>query len=54
MIKELIQITNEKSLVLFTSKKDMDYVYKHLGNLGNINIYVQKDGSSQDKIWTRY
>lgn len=50
-IKELIRITNGKTLVLFTSKSDMNYVYKKIGNkLDDINIYIQNDGSSQDKV----
>lgn len=50
-IKELVRITNGKTMVLFTSKSDMNYVYKEIGNkLDNINIYIQNDGSSQDKV----
>lgn len=37
--------------MLFTSKSDMNYVYKKIGNkLDDINIYIQNDGSSQDKV----
>ena len=54
-IKELILITNGKALVLFTSKSDMKYVYEHIGNkIGNINIYIQNDGSSQDTIKRKF
>lgn len=54
-IKELIKLTNGKALVLFTSKNDMNYVYSKIGkNLGNINIFVQKDGSSQDIIKEKF
>ena len=54
-IKELILITNGKTLVLFTSKSDMKYVYEHIGNkIGNINIYIQNDGSSQDTIKRKF
>ena len=50
-IKELIKITNGKALVLFTSKSDMQYVYHKIGNkLNDINIFIQNDGSSQDKV----
>ena len=54
-IKELILITNGKALVLFTSKSDMKYVYEHIGNkIGNINIYIQNDGSSQDTVKRKF
>jgi len=54
-IKELIKITNGKTLVLFTSKTDMNYVYEKIGNkLGNINIYIQNDGSSQDIVKEKF
>ena len=54
-IKELILITNGKTLVLFTSKSDMKYVYEHIGNkIGNINIYIQNDGSSQDTVKRKF
>lgn len=54
-IKELIQITNGKALVLFTSKSDMNYVYSKVGNkIGDINIYIQNDGSSQDIIKNKF
>ena len=47
-IKELIQLTNGKTMVLFTSKNDMNYVYEKIGKkLNNISIYIQNDGSSQ-------
>lgn len=54
-IKELILLTNGKTLVLFTSKSDMNYVYSKIGNkLEDINIYIQKDGSSQDEIKEKF
>ena len=50
-IKELIKLTNGKAMVLFTSKSDMEYVYSKIGNkLNDINIYIQNDGSSQEKV----
>lgn len=54
-IKELILITHGKTLVLFTSKNDMKYVYEKIGSkLNDINVYVQNDGSSQDKIKNKF
>lgn len=50
-IKELIKLTNGKAMVLFTSKSDMEYVYSKIGTkLNDINIYIQNDGSSQEKV----
>ena len=50
-IKELIRLTKGKALILFTSKNDMKYVYNKIGDkLDDINIYVQSDGSSQEKV----
>ena len=54
-IKELIKLTNGKTLVLFTSKSDMNYVYKQIGDkFDDINIYIQRDGSSQDEIKEKF
>lgn len=54
-IKELIKLTNGKTLVLFTSKSDMNYVYNKIGScLDGINIYIQNDGSSQDTIKEKF
>jgi len=54
-IKELIKLTNGKTMVLFTSKSDMNYVYSQIGNiLGDINIYIQNDGSSQDIVKNKF
>lgn len=43
-IRELIDITKGKTLVLFTSKNDMNYVYKNIG-VENFDfpIYIQKE-----------
>ncbi len=50
-IKNLIQITDGKALILFTSKGDLNYVYDNLNNkCGNIQILKQAQGSSQDKV----
>lgn len=50
-IEELINLTNGKTMVLFTSKYDMNYVYNKLkDSFKNIDVYVQNDGSSQNKV----
>ena len=50
-IKELIRMTNGKALILFTAKDDMKDVYSKIGNkLDDINIYIQSEGSSQEKV----
>lgn len=50
-IKELIEVTNGRTLVLFTSKNDMNYVYECI-NKENFDfpIYVQKDNVDVKKI----
>lgn len=54
-IKELILITHGKALVLFTSKKDMNFVYSQIGSrIDDIDIYIQSDGSSQDSIKDKF
>ncbi len=54
-IKELIILTHGKTLVLFTSKNDMKYVYEKIGNkIDDINIYIQNDGSSQDTVKDKF
>lgn len=54
-IKELIKLTNGKTMVLFTSKSDMNYVYEKIGNkIDDINIYIQNDGSSQDVVKNKF
>ncbi len=50
-IKTLIQVTNGKALILFTSKGDLNYVYDNLKDkCGNIKILKQAQGSSQDSV----
>lgn len=50
-IEELVKLTNGKAMVLFTSKYDMNYVYNKLkDSFEDIIIYIQNDGSSQNKI----
>lgn len=50
-IFELINITEGRTLVLFTAKTDMDYVYTELINKeSKINILKQMEGSNQKLI----
>ena len=49
-IKELVNITNGKSLILFTSKKDMHEVYEYLKDEVNFPIYIQEDGKEKALI----
>ena len=49
-IKELVNITNGKSLILFTSKKDMHEVYEYLKDEVDFPIYIQEDGKEKALI----
>lgn len=54
-IYELIEMTDGKSLVLFTSKTDMKYVYEKIIELTNKNnIYIQQEGSSQEQLKEKF
>lgn len=47
-IVKLLEVTDGKSLILFTSKSDMEYVYKKLSNMGlPYKILMQNENSSQ-------
>lgn len=47
-IVRLLGVTNGKTLILFTSKTDMEYVYKRLSNMHlPYKIFIQYRGSSQ-------
>lgn len=47
-IVKLLNVTHGKSLILFTSKNDMEYVYKKLSNMGlPYKILMQNENSSQ-------
>ncbi|SDB40128.1 ATP-dependent DNA helicase DinG [Ruminococcaceae bacterium FB2012] len=47
-IVRLLEITGGKTLILFTAKEDMDYVYKRLSNMHlPYKILIQGKGSSQ-------
>ena len=50
-IRDLFSLTEGRSLVLFTSRSDMNYVYEHLG-LENFDypIYVQSDNVDTKKL----
>ncbi|MDF9596630.1 ATP-dependent DNA helicase [Bacillus cereus] len=50
-IIKLLTLTEGKSMILFTSKSDMNFVFSQLNAL-NLpwNILIQNEGSSQDKI----
>lgn len=50
-IIELIEITNGKTLVLFTSKGDLNFVYDRIKNkIKGIEIFKQSESSSQNII----
>ena len=50
-VEELVNITDGRSLVLFTSKKDMQDVYSFLNNKDHdFNLLVQNDNISNDNL----
>ena len=50
-IDDLIEITNGRSLVLFTSKQDMQEVYRRLSEKKHdFNILVQEEGKNAEKL----
>lgn len=50
-IRELLEITDGRSLILFTSKQDMNYVYEQINSLDlDIPLLVQKEGTSNKKL----
>ena len=54
-IEELINVTEGRSLVLFTSKKDMKRVYEMVTmNNHNFNIMLQTDDTSSDILKRRF
>ncbi len=54
-IRELIEITEGRTLVLFTAKSDMKYVSSQLQKeLLDYPIYVQQDGVSNQKLKERF
>ena len=47
-IVQLLEITQGKTLILFTSKSDMEFVYRKLSNMNlPYKIFIQSGGSSQ-------
>jgi len=46
-IEKLVNITRGKSLILFTSKKDMQEVYEYLKNQVDFPIYIQEEGKEK-------
>lgn len=54
-IVKLLEVTNGKSLILFTSKTDMEYVYKRLSNMHlPYKILIQHSGSSQEYVLEKF
>lgn len=54
-IKELMDITKGRSLILFTSKKDMQYVYdKVLTYFPDYPIFCQQDGANIQKLKQKF
>ncbi len=54
-IVNLLKITDGKTLILFTSKVDMEYVYRKLSNMNlPYKIYFQSSGSSQTYILEKF
>lgn len=54
-IKSLIEITKGRSLILFTSKKDMTYVYDRLQqDYLDYPLYIQQDGGNHQKLKEKF
>ena len=54
-IKDLIEITQGRSLVLFTSKKDMNYVYHQLQqDYLDYPLYMQQEGGNHQKLKEKF
>lgn len=54
-IRELLEITDGRSLVLFTSKQDMNYVFEQMDSLDlDIPLLIQKEGISNKKLKERF
>ena len=54
-IKDLVTITEGKSLILFTAKEDMKYVYDKLNQLKlPYNVYKQSEESSQEHVIEKF
>lgn len=54
-IVKLLEVTKGKTLILFTSKTDMEYVYKRLSNMHlPYKILVQHSSSSQEYVLEKF
>lgn len=54
-IVRLLGVTNGKTLILFTSKTDMEYVYKKLSNMHlPYKILIQHSSSSQEYVLEKF
>lgn len=54
-IEELLDVTEGRSLILFTSKSDMKEVYEKLNKKErDYNIYVQEDGKSGESLKQKF
>lgn len=54
-IVRLLEVTNGKTLILFTSKTDMEYVYKRLSNMHlSYKIFIQHSSSSQEYVLEKF
>ncbi len=54
-ISELIDITEGRTLVLFTAKKDMQEVYKRINEENKpYNIYIQEDGKDTETLKNKF
>jgi len=54
-IVKLLEVTDGKTLILFTSKTDMEYVYKKLSNMHlPYKIYIQVNHSSQVYVLEKF
>lgn len=54
-IVKLLEITNSKTLILFTSKTDMEYVHKRLSNMHlPYKILIQHSSSSQEHVLEKF
>lgn len=54
-IQTLMGETNGRTLVLFTSKSDMNYVYDHIDKSQfDFPIYIQKDNANMDALKNRF
>jgi len=54
-IRNLIEVTKGRSLILFTSKKDMAYVYGRLQqDYLDYPLYIQQDGGNNQKLKEKF